>query len=54
VIEAEVHTARDESEEQHDRAVAPAPPPCPPARLFDQRLDQRFKLGAIDRLGRTR
>ncbi len=41
-------------DEQHDRAIAPAPPPCPPARLLDQRLNQRFQLAAIDRLGRTR
>ena len=40
-------------EEQHDRAVPPASPSCPPPRFLDQRLDQRFQLGAIDRLGRA-
>ena len=39
---------------QHDRAVAPAPTPCPLARLLDQRLDQRFQLAAVDRHGRAR
>ena len=53
VIEAEVHTAGDKRDEQHDRAVAPAPPPCPLARLLDQRLDQRFQLAAVDRHGRA-
>ena len=38
VIEAEEHSARGKSDEQHDRAVASAPPSRPPARLLDQRL----------------
>jgi hypothetical protein len=54
VVEAEVDTADGESDQQHGRTRPPAPPARATASLLDQGLDQRFQLGAVDRLAGVR